>query len=79
MVFYDEDAVEAALDLFAGADVGVKPEGAGVFGGELVEELAAGLDGGLGCVGDAVHAVGDAHTMPVNSGGLGEVILELDS
>src|SRR5690606_34587188 len=48
----------------------------GVARHELVDELLAGRDWGLGQAGYAVHVVRQAHAVPVNAGRLGQGVLE---
>src|SRR5829696_2867183 len=60
------------------ADVGVEEVGAGVGHGELVGEAAAGLHRRLGHVRDAVHVVAQPDAVPVDGGGLGQPVVELN-
>ena len=78
-VLDDQHAVEAPLDLLAGADVRVEPERAGVLGRELVGEGAARLDRRLRHARNAVHPVRNAHAVPVDRRRLRQVVREADA
>ena len=75
----DEEAhhAEGHLDHFV--EVGVVHEGALLIAGKFIDDGFAGLDGGLSEAGDAVHAVGEAHAVPVDGGGFGEFVGDVDA
>ena len=73
----DHRGVQPAVEL--DPDVGVKEVGARIRSGELVHELAAGLDRILGEAGDAVGGVGQSDAVPVNRGVCGELVVERES
>lgn len=62
----DERTVEAVVQLRA--DVGVEPVGARMRGDELVCELSARGDGGLGYRRDSIHVVAEGESVPVHGG-----------
>ena len=65
-----EGAAEAAPDLPAALHMRVVPVGPRIRHREVIEKARAGIDRCLGDVGDAVHRIRQANSVPVNGGRL---------
>ena len=74
----NQGAVQTGLDLDVGRDVGVIPEGAGIWHDKFVDEALSGSDRINARQLDAIHLIGDAHAMPVDRGRLGQLVDEPD-
>ena len=65
-LFDNERSVEAATDLLEAALMGMVPESARILRRKGISEPFAGLHGGLGEVGNAIHRVGNTNAVPMD-------------